>query len=79
MLYNETSSNQINKILKRTLRLVHQIEDANFEDLLLKDKLWNVHGNSIHTLLFEICKSINNLSPPIMNNFFDLKNPRYYL
>ena len=79
MLYNETSSNQINEILKRTLRLVHQIEDANFEDLLLKDKLWNVHGNSIHTLLFEICKSINNLSPPIMNNFFDLKNTRYDL
>ena len=79
MLYNETSSNQINKILKSTLRLVHQIEDANFEDLLLKDKSWNVHRNSIHTLLIEICKSMNNLSPPIMNNFFDLKNTRYDL
>ena len=79
MLYNITSSNQINKILKRTLRLVYQIEDANFEDLLLKDKSWNVHGNSIHTFLIEICKSINDLSPPIMNNFFDLKNTRYDL
>ena len=55
------------------------MKDANFEDLLLKDNSWNVHENSIHTLLIEIYKSINNLSPPIMINFFDLKNTRYDL
>ena len=46
---NKTSNNQINKIHKGTLRLVYEIEDANFEDLLLKDNLWNVHKNNIHT------------------------------
>ena len=46
---NETSNNQINKIHKGTLRLVYEIEDTNFEDLLLKDNLWNVHKNNIHT------------------------------
>ena len=30
------------------------MEDANFEDLLLKDNLWNVHENNIQTLLIEI-------------------------
>ena len=30
-------------------------------------------------LLTEIYKSINNLSPPIMKDFFDLKNNRYDL
>ena len=30
------------------------MEDANFEDLLLKDNSWNVHENKIHTLLTEI-------------------------
>ena len=50
------------------------MEDANFEDLLLKDNSWNVHENNIHTLLIEIYKSINNLSPAIMKYFFDLKN-----
>ena len=55
------------------------MEDANFEDLLLKDNSWNVHENSMHTLLIEIYKSINNLSPPIMKDFFDLKNTRYDL
>ena len=76
---NKTSNNQINEIHKRTLRLVYEMEDANFEDLLLKENSWNVHENKIHTLLIEIYKSINNLSPPIMKVFFDLKNTRYDL
>ena len=65
---DKTSNNQI----KHTtyLRLVFEMEDTNFEDLLLKDNSWSVHENNIHTLLTEIYKSINNLSPPIMKYFF---------
>ena len=79
MFCNKTSDNQINKICKRSLRLIFEMQDANFEDLLLKDNSWSVHESNIHTLLIEIYKSINNLSPPIMKNFFDLKNTRYDL
>ena len=80
MFCNKTSNNQINKIHKLTLRLVYGMQDANFEDLLLKDNSWNFHESNIHhTLLIEIYKSINNLSPPIMKDFFDLKNTRYDL
>ena len=74
MFCNKTSNNQINKIHKRTLRLVFEMEDVNFEDLLLKDNSRSAHENNIHTLLIEIYKSINNLSPPITKDFFDLKN-----
>ena len=73
---NKTSNSQINKIHKCTLRLVYEMEDANFEDLLLKENSRNVHENNIHTLLIEIYSSINNLSPPIITDFFDLKNTR---
>ena len=74
MFCNKTSNNQINKIHKRTLRLVYEMEDVNFEDLLLKDNSWNVHHkNNIHTLLTEIYKSLKNLNSPIMKDFFDLK------
>ena len=75
MFCNKTSNNQINKINKRTLRLASEMEDANFEDLLLKNNSWNVHENNIHTLLIEIYKS----RPPIMKYFFDLKNIQYDL
>ena len=49
MFRNKTSNNQINKIHKRTLRLVFETEDANFEDLLLKDNSWSAHENNIYT------------------------------
>ena len=79
MFCNKTSINQINKIHKRTLRLVYEMQDANFEDLLLKDNSWHVHESNIHTLLIEIYKLIDILSPPVMKDFFDLKNTRYDL
>ena len=76
MLCNKNSSNQINKIHKHSLRLVNEVQDANFEDLLLKVNSWSVHESNMHMLLIEIYKSINNLSPKIMKKFFDLKNTR---
>ena len=50
---SKNSNNQINKIHKRTLRLVYEMEDANFEDLLLKGNSWNVHESNIHTLFID--------------------------
>ena len=49
MFCNKTSNNQINKIHKPTLRLIYEMQDADFEDLLLKDNSWNVHESNIHT------------------------------
>ena len=72
MFCNKTSNNQINKIHE-----VYEMQDANFEELPLKDNSWNVHESNIRTLLIEIYKSINNLSPPIVKNFFGLKNTQY--
>ena len=79
MFCNKTSINQINKIHKRTLRLVYEMQVANLEDLLLKDNSWNVPESNINTLLIEIYKLINNLSPPVVKDFFDLKITRYDL
>ena len=38
-----------------------------------------VQESNIRTSLIKIYKSVNNLSPPIMIDFFDLKNTRYDL
>ena len=50
MFCNKTSNNQINKIHKRTLRLVYEMQDTNFEDLLLKDNSWNDHESNMHVI-----------------------------
>ena len=55
------------------------MEDANFEDLAIKDSSWTIHENNIHTLLTEIYKSLNHISPPILQEFFDFKVTHYSL
>ena len=55
------------------------MEYANFEDLLIKDSSWTIHENNIHALLVEISKFLNHISPPIMQEFFDLKVTPYSL
>ena len=55
------------------------MEDASFEDLLIKDSFWTIHENNIHTLLIEIFKSLSHISPPIMQEFVDLKVTPYSL
>ena len=49
----------INKIHKRTLRLIYDTEDANFEYLLERDKSRTIHENNLQKLLVEIYKSIH--------------------
>ena len=73
MYCSKTANNLINKIHKYSLRLKYEMEDANLEDLLIKDSSWTIHENNIHTLLIEIYKSLNHVSPPIMQEFFNLK------
>ena len=49
------------------------MEDANFEDSSINDSCWTIYENNIQTLLIEIYNSLNHVSPPIMQEFFDLK------
>ena len=59
MLHYKTSNIQWSKIHKRTPCLVYEMEDTNFEDLLLKGYSRNVYENNIYTLLIKVYKSIN--------------------
>ena len=79
MYCSKTANKLINKIKKRSLRVIHEMEDANFEDLLITDSSWTIHKSNIHTLLIEIYKSLNHNSPPMMQEFFDLKVTPYSL
>ena len=74
-----TANNLINKIHKCSLRVIYEIKDANFEDLLIKDSSWTIYENNIQALLIEIYKSLNHISSPIMQEFFDLKVTPYSL
>ena len=55
------------------------MEHANLEDLSNKDGSWTIHENNIHALLIEIDRSLNHISSPIMQEFFNLKVTPYSL
>ena len=79
MLCSKNANNLIGKTYKRSPRVIYEMGDANFEDLLIKDSSWTIHENNIHTLLIEIYKSLNHISSPIMQEFYDLKVTSYSL
>ena len=56
---DKTENKSINRIHKRTLQLIYDEEDANFEYLLERDKSQTIHENNLQKLLLEIYKSIH--------------------
>ena len=53
------------------------MDGSSFDGLLLKDNSWTVHENNIHTLLTELSKYINSISPPKIQEFCNLRFTPY--
>ena len=66
MYCSKTTNNLINKFHKRSLRVIYQMEDEIFEDLLVQGSSGTTHENNIHKLLIEINRSLNHTSPAVM-------------
>ena len=49
MFCNKIANSLINKIHKHSLCVIYEMEDANFEDLLTKDRSWTIHENNIES------------------------------
>ena len=59
MFCGKIENKSINKIHKRTFRLIYDTEDATFEDLLERDKSRTIHEDNLRKLLVEVYKSIH--------------------
>ena len=54
MFCGKSENKSINKIYKRTLRLIYDTEDATFEDVLEKEKSRAIDEDNINKLLVEV-------------------------
>ena len=81
MFCGKAAINAINKIHKRILRIIYEMEDASSENSLnslkVTSSLWM--KKNIQKLLIEIYKSMKNISPPIMQEFYNLNLTPYNL
>ena len=74
-----SSNNLINKIHKRALSLTSEIKDIPFSELLSINNEVSTNNKNIQTLLIEVYKNLNGLSPPIMLDLFTTRDNIYNL
>ena len=75
----KASNSKINRIHERALRICQNDYISSFENLLQKTNSLDIHSTNIQKLMIEIYKCLNNLSPPIMKNFFSSRTNTYNL
>ena len=69
-----SSYTKINKLHERSLRLCHNDYTSSYDELLSKQDLVKIHIRNIQQPMTEIFKYLKDISPPIMNKIFRLKN-----
>ena len=71
MIYSRKSTNLINKVHKRSLRIVSGDNHSRFENLLRKCQAITIHQRNLQVSMTKTYKIVNNsISPPVMENFF---------
>ena len=66
-------------IHERGLRVTYQNYKSKFLELLQKDNSVTIHQRNLQVLTTEIFKAKNDISPEIMKEVFELKEPSYSL
>jgi len=79
MCHSRTLNTRINKLQERALRIVYRDDNSTYQELLQKDNTVTVHQNRIHRLAIEMYKIINNISPKIITDLFQIKENTYNL
>ena len=73
MFCSRNANNLINKIQERSLRLITNDKTSTFEHLLQANNELTTHQRNLQVLMVEVFKIINDFAPPIMEDFFLLR------
>ena len=72
MFHRQATEHRINRIHKRTLKLIYPNQhQLTFKELLEKSKTVSIHHRSLQTLLNEIYKAKNKISREVVNSLFE--------
>ena len=79
MFHDRTLNNNINRLHKRSLRLVYKEPHFTFEEHLKKDKSFCIHHRNLQKLATEMYKTLNNISPIFMKEVLPEREMSYAL
>ena len=75
----KASNNEINRTQKRALRILFKDYDSSFNELLEKSESVNIHVQNLRKLMIEIYKTMNDLNPSYIREFYEEKEVKYDL
>ena len=79
MYHGKTSSNRVDRVQKRALRILHNDFSLPFEVLLTRTDGRKVHIKNLQKLMLEICKCQSEENPSFMWKFFEKRDLKYEL
>ncbi len=79
MYHGKTSNNQVNRVQKRALRILHNDFNMQFEILLERTGERKIHRKNLQKLMLQIFKCLSEENPSFMWTFFERKHLKYEL
>ena len=73
------ANNEINRTHKRVLRALYGDYESTFEELLDREKSKTINKKNLQILMNEVYRTINNLNPEYMWEFFTKRDVPYGL
>ena len=79
MFCSRRSSSLVNNVYERELRIVHEDHNSSYSELLKTKNERTIHQQNISVLMKEIYKFENDLSPPLIDDMFQVRKINYDL
>ena len=70
MLCGKGSQDKLEKINDRALRPAYSDYSSSYKDLLANSRVTTIHVQSVRILALEVYKTLNNLNPVFMKDYF---------
>ena len=79
MFAGKSLISKVQKIHFRTLQVVYNTYEKSYNELLILNRDISIHQKHLHFLATEVYKSVNNLNPQFMWNYFNISTLPYEL
>ena len=79
MFCSKVANNEIHKTHKRALSMLYGDDDSTFQQMLDKDRTTTIHKKNEASLMVEIYKSMNQINPEFMWEYFVKRDIPYNL
>ena len=79
MFCGKAANDTIDSVHKRAFRILLDDHESTFKALLAKNGETNIHTQNLRMLMIEIYKTLNNINPPFMQEYFIRKDVKYDL